>query len=62
MYPTPGPASGRAAMSKRIDFDVGELALEGPELKTGPGLQKETILMRADMLGMAPGSKHTPGS
>ena len=47
-------------MSKRIDFDVGELALEGPELKTGPGLQKETILMRADMLGMAPGSKLAP--
>ena len=57
-----GLAPGRTALSKNIDFDVGRLALEGPELKTGPGFQTGTILTQADVFGMAPGSKQTPGS
>ena len=57
-----GLAHGRTALSKRIDSDVGGLALEGPELKTGPGFQKVTILTHADMFGRAPGSKQIPGS
>ena len=56
-----GLAPGRTALSKNIDFDVGGLALEGPELKTDPGLQKGTILAQTDVFGRAPGSNTGPG-
>ena len=43
VYHTPWPASGRAAMSRRFDFDVCGLAVEGPELKLGPGFKNNNF-------------------
>ena len=56
-----GMAYGRTALSKRIDFDVGGLALEGPELKTGPGLQQRNNFDASGHVREGPGLKTHPG-
>ena len=49
-----GLAYGRTVFSKRNDFDVGGLALEGARAQNRRACRKGTILEQADVLGRTP--------